>query len=72
MSSRTVIRWNAWIDGPRGLVIAGALKFKGLDYELCAHVGKSRRRLSCGHYSSSRHQAMRQIRSELRAEIKRI
>mgnify|MGYP001608983161 CR=1 FL=1 len=69
MSGETTIRWSAWIDGPRGLVIAGALKFKGLDYELCAHVDKSRRHLSCGHYSSLRHQAMRQIRSELREEV---
>jgi glucuronate isomerase len=59
------IKWRVWIDGPRGLAISGSLQHKGVDYELCAHVGKPEDARSRVHYLMPRHQAMRQIRCEL-------
>ena len=57
------VRWECWIDGPRGPAISGTLETDYAEYQLAAHIGQPRRKPKG---VMPRHEAMRLIRAELR------
>ena len=66
MNGAPKVRWEFWIDGPRGPAIAGSIAMRGHLFQLAAHVGPPRRR---PRDVMKRHDAMRLIRDELHRAI---
>ncbi len=66
MNSAPKVKWEFWIDGPRGPAIAGSIEMRGHLYQLAAHIGPPRRR---PRDVMKRHDAMRLIRQELHRAV---
>ena len=66
MNGAPKVRWEFWIDGPRGPAIAGSIALRGQLFALSAHLGNPR---DVPLSISLRHYAMRLIRDELHRAV---
>lgn len=66
MNGAPKVKWECWIDGPRGPAIAGSIAVRDYLFQLAAHIGPPRRR---PRDVMKRHEAMRLIRDELHRAI---
>lgn len=66
MNDARKVKWEFWIDGPRGPAIAGSIAIRNCLFQLAAHIGPPRRR---PRDVMKRHDAMRLIRDELHRAI---